>query len=163
MYHSRTPLLTSPKEGEGKSATMPNDLDIRARTGQIPSEDDLFWPEAMRQVQLGMLQSAHWAATGVLVLSFVSWSLVTGALLFGDVGEHLVFWLIPMIAWTLSAIGALRVFTVRRYRYFANSPDSTQQAVARIARKKIQQLYWSIGLWAFGVLFLILALFLEFA
>ncbi len=139
-----------------------SDLDIRTnRQGQIPSEDDLFWPEAMRQIQLGMMQSAHWAATGLLALNLVAWTLVVGALLFGDIGEDLIFWLIPVFLWTLSSVGALRVYTVRRYRYFANSPDSTQQAVTRIARRKIQHLYWSIGLWAFGVLFLILALFLE--
>lgn len=139
------------------------DLDIRnGRAGQIPTDEDLFWPDAMRQVQLGMLQSAHWAATCLLALILVSWAVVCAALLFGEVGEEFVFWVIPMILWTLAAIGALRVFTVRRYRYFANSPDSTQQAVTRIARKKLQQLYWSTGLWAFGVLFLVLALFLEF-
>lgn len=143
---------------------MPNDLDIRnTRIGHTPTEDDLFWPEAMRQVQLGMLHSAHWAATGVLALSLVSWTLVAGAVIFGEAGEQVVFWIIPIILWTLSAIGALRVFTARKYRYFANSPDSTQQAVTRIARKKIQQLYWSMGLWAFGVLFMILAMILEFA
>jgi hypothetical protein len=143
---------------------MPNDLDIRSnRHGQTPTEDDLFWPEAMRQVQLGMLQSTHWAAAGVLALSLVSWTLVTGAVIFGEAGEEIVFWIIPIILWTLSAIGALRVFTARRYRYFANSPDSTRQAVTRIARKKIQQLYLATGLWAIGVLFMVLALFLEFA
>lgn len=142
---------------------MADNLDIRNRSGQIPSDDDLFWPEAMRRVQLGMLQSAHWAATGVLALSLVSWTLVTAALLFGEIGEGILLWMLPLVLWTLSAVGALRVFTVRRYRYFANSPDSTQQAVTRIARKKIQQLYWSIGLWAFGVLFLLVAMFLEFA
>ncbi len=143
---------------------MPNDLDIRGtRHGQSPTEDDLFWPEAMRQVQLGMLQGAHWAAFGVLAISLVSWTLVTGALIFGEAGEEIVFWIIPIVLWTLSTIGALRVFSARRYRYFANSPDSTRQAVTRIARKKIQHLYWSIGLWAIGVLFMILALLLEFA
>jgi len=148
---------------------MPSDLDIHInRHGQTPTDDDLFWPQAMRHVQLGMMQSAHWAATGLLVLNLVAWSLVAAALLFGAVGDDtvgvdVVFWLVPMLLWTLSAIGALRVFTVRRYRYFANSPDSTQQAVTRIARRKIQHLYWSIGLWAFGVLLLIVALFLEFA
>ena len=142
---------------------MSADLDIRSgRNGQIPTDEDLFWPEAMRQVQLGMLQSAHWAATCLLALVLVSWALVCAVLLFDDVDEYLVFWMIPLILWTLSAVGALRVFTVRRYRYFANSPDSTQQAITRIARKKLQQLYWSIGLWAFGVLFLVLALLLEF-
>ena len=141
-----------------------SDIDIRnTRAGQTPTEDDLFWPEAMRQVQLGMLHSTHWAATGVLALSLVSWTLVTGALIFGEAGEEIVLWLVPIILWTLSAIGSLRVFTARRYRYFANSPDSTRQAVTRIARKKIQQLYLAIALWAFGVLFMILALFLEFA
>ena len=139
------------------------DLDIRPRNGQMPTEDDLFWPEAMRQVQYGMIQSAHWAAAGVLALSLVSWALVTGAIIFGEAGEDVIFWIVPIVLFTLSAIGALRVFTARRYRYFANSPDSTRQAVTRIARKKIQQLYWSIGLWSFGVLFLIVALLLEFA
>jgi len=143
---------------------MPNELDIRTnRHGQTPSEDDLFWPEAMRQVQLGVLQSTHWAAAGVLALSLMSWTLVTGAVIFGEAGEEIVFWIIPIILWTLSAIGALRVFTARRYRYFANSPDSTRQAVTRIARKKIQQLYLAIGLWAIGVLFMVVALLLEFA
>lgn len=140
---------------------MPNELDIRARQGEIPTDEDLFWPQAMRQVQLGMLASAHTAAGGLLALSLVAWALVVAALLYGAVGEELVLWLVPLGLWSLSAIGALRVFIVRRYRYFANSPDSTRQAVARIARKKIQQLYAAIALWAFGVLFLLLALLLE--
>lgn len=140
------------------------DHDIRnGRQGQTPTDDDLFWPEAMRQVQLGMLHSTHWAAFGVLALSLVSWTLVTGAVIFGEAGEDIVLWVAPLILWTLSAIGSLRVFTARRYRYFANSPDSTRQAVTRIARKKIQQLSWAIGLWALGVVFMILALLLEFA
>ncbi len=138
------------------------DLDIRnGRCGQIPTEEDLFWPEAMRQVQLGMLHSTHWAATGLLALNLVAWTVVCAAMLFGDVDESLVFLLIPLVIWTASAVGALRVFTVRRYRYFANSPDSTQQAITRIARKKLQQLYWSIAFWILGVLFLVVALLLE--
>lgn len=140
---------------------MSADLDIRSRHGQIPTEDDLFWPQAMRQIQLGMMQSAERAATGVVALSLFSWLLVSAALIFGALAGDM--WLLSLLFWTFSAVVALRVFIVRRYRYFANSPDSTQQAVMRIARKKIQHLCWSIGLWVFGVLFLVLALFLGSA
>ena len=142
---------------------MPSDANIEIRTnrqGQIPGDDDLFWPQAMRRVKLGMLSDAQWAATAILVLDLVGWALVAAALLFSAVGE--VNWFVlPLVFWTASILWALRVFVVRRYRYFANSPDSTQQAVARIARKKIQHLYWAIALWAAGAMALIVALINE--
>ncbi len=142
---------------------MPSDanLEIRAnRQGQIPGDDDLFWPQAMRRVKLGMLGDAQWAATAVLVLDLIGWTLVAAALLFASAG-NVSWFVLPLVFWTASMMWALRVFTVRRYRYFANSPDSTQQAVARIARKKIQHLYWAIALWAAGAVALIMALVYE--
>jgi hypothetical protein len=142
---------------------MPSDANIEIRTnrqGQIPGDDDLFWPQAMRRVKLGMLADALWAATVVVVLDLIGWALVAGALLFAAVGEAAWF-VLPLVFWTASILWALRVFTVRRYRYFANSPDSTQQAVARIARKKTQHLYWAIALWAAGAAALLLALVFE--
>lgn len=142
------------------------DLDVHPRVGQVPSDDDLYWPAAMRQVQVDIMSAAHKAAHGVLALDVIGWLLVSLALFFGISGRGtgvlaVAVWLLPLVFWSLSALWALRVFTVRRYRYFANSPDSTREAVMRIARKKTQHLYWSIGLWAVGVASFIVAVVLA--
>ena len=145
-------------------------IDLKAgRDGSIPTDDDLFWLAAMRQVQTQAIAAAHWAAAGVLAASLAGWILVAAALIYGatawaaraTTGE-VVLWIVPLVLWTLAALWALRVFSFRRYRYFSNSPDSAQQAITRIARKKTRYLHWAIGFWTTGALALIVVLILEF-
>jgi hypothetical protein len=137
------------------------------KAGSMPTDDDLFWPEAMREVQAGMMRSAQTAAAWVIAWALVGWTVVVVGLITGAVGRmppaaiSLILWLLPLVWWSLAAIWALRVFSVRRYRYFANSPDSAHKAIMRIGRKKTEHLYWAGGLWAAGVLSLLCAVVYE--
>jgi ABC-type spermidine/putrescine transport system permease subunit I len=73
-------------------------------------------------------------------------------------GVGVVIWLMPLFWWSMAAVWGIRVFTVRRYRYFSNSPDSTRKAIERIGRRKAEHLYWAVGFWAAGVLTTLCAL-----
>ena len=134
------------------------------RPGIVPSEDDLFWPAAMREVQTGVLRSAQIAAVVIIAWAMVGWAVVLTALILGVGalatlnGLGITMWLMPLFWWSLSGVWALRVFTVRRYRYFSNSPDSTRKAIERIGRRKTEHLYWAVGFWAAGVLAVFCAL-----
>jgi hypothetical protein len=140
---------------------------LETRQGAIPTEDDLFWPAAMRDIQIGLVRSSQTAAVGVLIAALIGWATVVVGLVAGMVAHTepvavcLTMWLLPLAFWSLAVIWTLRVFSVRRYRYFANSPDSTQKAVERIGRKKMEHLYWAVGFWVAGVLSLICALIYE--
>ena len=144
----------------------PNELK-GPRAGSMPTDDDLFWPEAMREVQAGVMRSSQTAAAWVIAWSLVGWTVVAVGLITGTIGRtppvaiSLTLWLLPPVWWSLAAIWALRVFSVRRYRYFANSPDSAHKAILRIGRKKTRHLYWAGGLWAAGVLSLLGAVVYE--
>ena len=137
------------------------------RPGTVPTEDELFWPAAMRKVQTGLVTSTQSAAKALLSWALVGWTVVVVALISGVVGRTdsdsigLVIWLLPLGWWTLTAVWALRVFTIRRYRYFSNSPDSAHKAIERLTRKKTEHMYWATGLWAAGMISLICAIIYE--
>lgn len=143
-------------------------LDLKSgRDGSLPTDDDLFWLAAMRQVQMQSITASHWAAAGVLAASLAGWFVVTIGLVYAAIhgtaqAASVKFMIVPLVLWSLSIVLSLRVFSLRRYRYFANSPDSAQQAITRIARKKSRHLHWAIGLWAAGAVVLIVALILDF-
>ena len=134
------------------------------RPGIVPSEEDLYWPAAMREVQTGLLRSVQIAAALIIAWALVGWTVVlTGLIMrvgaFAALnGLGIAMWLLPLVWWSLSGIWALRVYTVRRYRYFSNSPDSTRKAIERIGRRKAEHLYWAAGFWAAGVLATLCAL-----
>lgn len=146
----------------------PGGVDLKAgRDGFLPSDDDLFWLAAMRQVQMQAILATHWAAVGVLAASLAGWFVVTIGLVYAAIhgpaqAASFEFMIVPLILWSASIAMALRVFSLRRYRYFANSPDSAQQAITRIARKKSRHLHWAVGLWVAGALVLIVALIADF-
>ncbi|HEX9750944.1 MAG TPA: hypothetical protein VGB22_06655 [candidate division Zixibacteria bacterium] len=137
------------------------------KPASVPTQDDLYWLEAMRQIRTGVMRSAEVAALGVLAWSVLGWLAVVLGLIFGPLAlsgataARVIMWLSPMIWWALSGLWALRVLLVRRYRYFANSPDSSRRAIERITRRKIEDLYWAIGLWAAGVISLLCAICLA--
>jgi hypothetical protein len=134
------------------------------KPGAIPTDDDLYWVGAMRKIVVGSLRDGHHAALAVLVCALAGWVLVAAALVFRGLPETaigVVVWLLPLFWWTGAIAWALRVFSLRRYRYFANSPDSSQNAVARITRRKSDQLFWAIACWVAGVIALACALLSE--
>ena len=123
-------------------------------TGEIPTDEDRYWLGAMRLVVVESMRSAQVAAIGVLIASLVGWVIAAAALVLGYVPKAplaLVMWLLPLGWWTIAMAWALRVFSLRRYRYFANSPDSAHKAVMRISRRKADQLFWGIACWVAGV------------
>jgi hypothetical protein len=63
----------------------------------------------------------------------------------------------PLLLWAAAFLWSVRVFGIRRYRYFANSPDSARQAIVRIGRRKADQLFWAAGFWAAGILTVVVA------
>lgn len=136
------------------------------KPGLVPTDDDLYWVGAMREVFAGSMRTGQQAALGVLVCSLACWMLVAAALIFGYGPAHatgVIVWLLPVMWWTGSIVWALRVFSLRRYRYFSNSPDSSQKAIVRIARRQADQLFWAIACWAAGVLAFVCALLSEVA
>ena len=122
--------------------------------GQVPTDDDLYWVGAMRLVFVDSLRTTHVSAIAVFAASLLGWGITACVLAFGnasyDAGS-LVVWLLPVLIWSAAIVWSLRVLTMRRYRFFANSPDSSRQAIMRIARRKSHQLFWAVVLWCAGV------------
>lgn len=134
------------------------------KPGFAPTDDDLYWVGAMREVFTGSMRTGQQAALAVLVCALAGWLLVAAAIVFSDFPTDTIgaiVWLLPIVWWTGAIIWALRVFSLRRYRYFSNSPDSAQKAIVRIARRQADQLFWAIACWAAGVLAFICALLRE--
>ena len=134
------------------------------KPGFVPTDDDLYWIGTMRTVIVDTMRTGHTAALMVVITALTGWILVAAALAFDAApglwksGIGAVVWMIPLIAWSGAIFCALRVFSVRRYRYFSNSPDSARQAIVRIARRKNRALHWAIGLWVAGVVTFLFAL-----
>jgi hypothetical protein len=131
------------------------------RPGSIPTEDDLYWVGAMREVFVDSMRAGQYAALAVLACALAGWVLVAAAMIFRGAPSTmvgLIVWLLPPFWWSGSIAWALRVFSLRRYRYFANSPDSARKAIVRIARRKADQLFWAIACWVAGVVAFVCAL-----
>jgi hypothetical protein len=130
------------------------------RPGSVPTDDDLYWIGAMREVFAGSMRTGQQAALAVLGCALAGWMLVAASMVFGKrpaTPIGLVVWLLPIVWWTGSITWALRVFSLRRYRYFSNSPDSARKAIVRIAHRQADQLFWAIACWVAGVLAFICA------
>jgi hypothetical protein len=124
------------------------------QTGQVPTTDDLYWIGAMRTVFIESMRTTHASAVVIIAASLVGWGAIVVAILFGNgplrtTGS--LVWLLPLAIWTATIVWALRVLSIRRYRYFTNSPDSSHQAIVRIARRKYRHLYGAVVLWIAGV------------
>ena len=138
------------------------------KPGFVPTDDDLYWIGTMRSVIVDTIRTGHTAALMVVITSLAGWILVAAALAFDAApglwksGTGAVVWMIPLIAWSGSIFFALRVFSVRRYSYFSNSPDSARQAIVRIARRKNRALHWAIGCWVAGVVTFLIAILYGF-
>ena len=128
-----------------------------ARPGFPPTREDLFWVETMRRLVVDSMSGLHRAAVLMTVLSgggllaYLGWLLspwvtVTAR---GSVGRILL--LAPAILWALAVLYGAAVLLLRRYRYFANSPDSSRLAFQRINRRKEAFLFRAFVLWAAGV------------
>ena len=129
--------------------------------GFVPTGDDLYWVGAMREVFSGSMRTGQQAALAVLVCALAGWLLIAAAMTFGNRPTNaigMIVWLLPVLWWTGSITWALRVFSLRRYRYFSNSPDSAQKAIGRIARRQADQLFWAIACWVAGVFAFVCAL-----
>jgi hypothetical protein len=138
----------------------PNGSPDHVRPGLVPTEDDHFWVAAMRDVIAGATRSSQWAALAIGAASlFGLTALLATRILVGPPGILTqVLWIVPLLLWSASLVWSARVFGIRRYRFFANSPDSSRQAIIRIARRKADQLYWATGFWAAGMLTAVIAL-----
>ena len=131
------------------------------KAGHVPTDDDLYWIGAMREVFTGAMRTGQQAALAVLVCALAGWLLVAASLTYGHKPSTVVgmiVWLLPLVWWTGSIVWALRVFSLRRYRYFSNSPDSARKAIVRIGRRQGDQLFWAIACWVAGVIALVCAL-----
>lgn len=129
--------------------------------GQVPTDDDLYWVGAMRQVFVDSLRAMHLSALAVFTAALAGWIIILLALIYADAvndAPSLLIGVLPLLAWSLSAVWSLRVLSIRRYRYFANSPDSTRQAIMRIARRKKRQLTEAIVFWCIGIVAFMAAL-----
>jgi hypothetical protein len=129
--------------------------------GQVPTDDDLYWVGAMRQVFVDSLRTMHLSALAMFAASIIGWTIVICALIYADAFDDvpsLVIGLLPLAAWSVSSVWSLRVLSIRRYRYFANSPDSARQAIMRIARRKKRQLTETIIIWCIGIVAFMAAL-----
>ncbi len=139
-----------------------------AKPGFVPTDDDLYWIGTMRTVVVDTIRTGHTAAMLVIIAALAGWILVATALAFDAApgiwksSTVVLIWMIPLVAWSVAIFYALRVFSVRRYRYFSNSPDSARQAIVRIARRKNRALHWAIGFWAGGVMMFLIALLYGF-
>lgn len=138
----------------------PNGTPDHIRPGLVPTDDDLFWVSAMREVIAGATRSSQWAALAIATASvFGLTALLLARMLAGPPGILTqILWIVPLVLWSGSLVWSARVFGIRRYRYFANSPDSSRQAIIRIARRKADQLYWATGFWVAGMITAVIAL-----
>ncbi len=141
--------------------TPPNSENIRQ--GYPPTREDLFWVETMRQIYADSMTQAHQVALIFLILSGVG---ILGVLFWlmagGKYDDHLFrHWLSvvgPCLLWGVSSVYGLRTFLIRRYRYFANSPDSSRLAFKRIVRRKIRNAIWSFIFWLAGAAVLLMGI-----
>jgi len=138
-------------------AMMTSDTDD-VRPGFPPTREDLFWLEAMRRVLFDSLAGMERAAamltalSGVGLLGYLGWLLSpwSALRLAGAVNRAIA--LLPAVLWAAAIFFGAMVFLVRRYRFFANSPDSSRLAFRRITRKKGKYLYRALAFWFAGVL-----------
>jgi len=140
---------------------MPSD-NCDVRPGFPPTRGDMFWLEAMRRVVFDSMAGLQHAATvltalsGVGLLGYLAWLLSpwSKTSMNGAAGKLLA--LVPAVMWTMATCFGALVFLVRRYRFFANSPDSSRLAFRRITRKKARYLYRAFAFWLAGVLAVLL-------
>ncbi len=134
------------------------------RQGFPPTREDLFWVETMRQVYTDSMTRAHHVATLMLILAgagtlgILFWSLISGAVARSRTTWQWIPIIVPCVLWGVSSVYGLRTFLIRRYRYFANSPDSSRLAFKRIVRRKIRNAVWSFVFWLAGVGALLIAM-----
>ncbi len=136
------------------------------RPGYPPTREDLFWVGAMRQVVVDSMSGVHHAA---LVLTVLAGSGVLGYLVWllwlVSVRPHpgparLVFVSLPVVLWSAAVFFGVLALLIRRYRYFANSPDSSRRAFQRINRRKARYLIRAFICWFAGVVVILAAVFL---
>ena len=138
-------------------ATTTSD-NAEGRPGYPPTREDMFWVDAMRRVLFDSMSGMHNAAviitslSGIGLLGYLGWLLSP----WGAVGESELFRrlivLLPAVLWAVAGFYGSLVFLVRKYRYFANSPDSARLAFRRISRKKAKYLYRAFVFWFAGIL-----------
>ncbi len=138
------------------AASVPNNS--AARPGFPPTREDVFWVDTMRQVLFDSMTGMQKAAMlicwlgGVGLLGYLAWLLSPWCAIHSDGYSMRLLVLSPVVFWTLAVFHGALVFLVRRYRYFANSPDSSRLAFRRINRRKRRYLYRAFALWFLGVL-----------
>jgi len=128
-----------------------------ARPGYPPTREDTFWVEAMRRVLFDSMAGMERAATiisllsGVGLLGYLGWLLSPwgAGRAHGILGRVVV--LVPAVLWAGAVFYGVSAFLVRRYRYFANSPDSSRLAFRRINRRKASYLNRAFVFWFAGV------------
>ena len=129
-----------------------------ARPGFPPTREDLFWVEAMRQLLIDSMSGIHRAAAiitilaGVGLLAYLGWLLSPWVATRAQGVTGRIVILAPAVLWVVAVFYGMLVFLMRRYRYFANSPDSSRLAFQRINRKKASYLFRAFTFWAVGVL-----------
>jgi len=139
--------------------TAPDNGD--ARPGYPPTREDLFWVDAMRRILFDSMSGMHRAATIIAVLAgagllgYLGWLLSPWMNIVRSSYTHRLVALLPAILWAVALYYGSSVFLVRRYRFFANSPDSSRLAFRRLVRTKARHLFRAFVFWFAGVAALI--------
>jgi len=77
------------------------------KAGHVPTDDDLYWIGAMREVFTGAMRTGQQAALAVLVCALAGWLLVVASLTFGNkpsTAIGMIVWLLPLVWWTGSIV-----------------------------------------------------------
>jgi len=136
------------------------------RPGFPPTREDQFWVGAMRQVVVDSMSGIHHAAmivtllSGIGLLGYLVWLLwlLTSERTAHSAIKSLCI-LLPAVLWLASVLFGTMALLIRRYRYFANSPDSSRLAFRRINRRKASYLNRALVCWTAGVLAVLLMVF----
>lgn len=138
-----------------------------ARPGFPPTREDVFWVEAMRQLLVDSMSGLHRAAaiitalSGLGLLAYLGWLLAPwNAAISRGMTARLIP-LVPAVLWAVAIYYGISVFLMRRYRYFANSPDSSRLAFQRLNRRKARYLFRAFAFWAAGVAMVLVIVLLR--
>lgn len=115
--------------------------------GMLITEEEEFWIKRMREVASDSIKSIEEAGKQLIGIITVMEGIYAAVLAFSGIkvipkGNMLaaVIYISPVFLWLISLFFALRVFKTQRYHYYSNSPDSSKQAIQKIADFKHKNL-----------------------
>jgi len=107
------------------------------------SSNDEFWLKQMQEMTASSIKSIEEAGKQLISMITVMQGIYTAVLAFSGIKKipessitAALIYISPIFLWLTSLFFALRVFKTKKYHYYSNSPDSTQNTFQEIAAYK---------------------------